>query len=732
MNQERWVALAVAIALAIFGIAVSQILWKRLRLPLEPLSVFLLVWAGSLGLFAVPWIDYTHTSMKAWLAIYGSITAFTIAALAAYRLVPLAAEAEPRQLNHKRLVVAWATTFVLGLIGFAAFLRAVHASTGLSAVVLHPAQVRLAETTSPDFEASYGLWKTLTYFSLVSFLLWTIALREQVFRGRLAAIAPLGVLSISEFFFTGDRTLLGTALLWTGFFHLLWRPLRRPAHVAAAVGGIVVLCLIAFLGLGARLGKDISAFPEIRASLTTRHFQQAAPAYAYVTSSPPTLSKLMADPNAPHTEGALTMLPFVKAAHRTGIAGVPPDEIGGFYSVPFAMNLYSWLGFFYLDYGLAGCFVLPAFVGILGAAAAVRLGLRRTLRGAWLLALLLFVLVASPLGNKISSALTWELAAIGVFAPILESTRVVERRSVRSVARAVPHRASVAIAVVAIVFLTSIAVAIAATRAASVNPESVSDTADTLSTAAQRARRAYPTGNYPTSTALASQLHFSDPRLPYLGAEEGAPTTGTGIVYVTAQKGLLVLMLRLRNGTQLLDKQEVTDESVSFTQTILRPHRNLLKNPSFQRGIPGWRLNGNARAHLSFVRPTGLGRSTALRVTGTGRASPRPSFVVQTLDNLPRTEAGTRYELTLEVRTAKSVRPLMPELKLLYADGTYQFFTTLPRDDVLVPNQWHKARVLATAAKLLTGIEVFAADTGVRTRFRGPEWLSGARLVLIR
>jgi hypothetical protein len=600
----------------------------------------------------------------------------------------------------------------------------------LSAVILHPAQVRLAETTSPEFQASYGLWKVLTYFSVVSFLLWTLALRDGAFDGKLAVLAPIGVLSIVEFFFTGDRTLLGTTLIWVSFFHLLWRPIRQPARALAKIALAFVLCLVVFLGLGARLGKNVSAFPEMRGSLTMERFEQVAPAYAYITSSPPTLSKLMADPSTPHTEGALTMLPFVKIAHRVDLAGVPPDEIGGFYSVPFAMNLYSWLGSFYVDYGLLGTLVGPALVGLLGATLAGRVGRHRSMNGAWLLALLLFVLVASPFGNKLSSALTWELAAIGLFASLLEVRRRPNALSVMKKARTTPNRVTFAITGIGIVILTSLVVAIAATRAASVDVRSVNDARDALSAAGLRAQRTYPEGNYPASTQLASQLHFADSKLVYVGASPGEVPRQIGLVYVASRGGLLMLTMRLLDGILVAGRWYRTPQSEQLT--VLHPIRNLLANPSFRLGVSGWRIHSSEGAHVELVRPENFGSTTALRVTGTGRVTPRPAFVVQEIEDLPKTDAGVQYELRIALRTTGAPRALLPEVKLVYVDGSYEFFTITPRALTSLRNGWRRARVRAMASKPLTGIEVFAVDTGVRERFRGSEWLSKAQLSLIQ
>jgi hypothetical protein len=705
------------------------------------MGMFLAVWAVSLGLFAVPWIRYTPTSIVAWSAIYGSIVAFVLGGLFAHQAVSRVCNSsnEPiallRPVEPRRLMGLWLLTFILGLIGFAAFLHAVDAAVGWSAVFTDPVAVRTAEGMNEKLKQTYGLWKLLTYFTLISLLLWTIALRLGLFRGRRVILAPVGLVSLAEFFLTGERTLFGTAVIWIGLFHLAWRPPARLRTVAIATACVVGGCTVVFLVLGGRVHKDIADHPEIQAALTTHAFESLAIPYAYTTSAPPTLSKLIADPNRPHTSGALTFLPLIKVAHRAGLAGELPDDGGAFYAIPYqTMNLYSWLGFFYLDYGLLGCLAVPAIFGFGSVLTAIAVSRRRTLMRAWILSVVLFVIIASPFGSKISSALTWELPAVGVIiAPLLEHRNlrkdVVSRWVQSGVSR---KRVLSSGALLAVIVLMPFSVALAATQERPVNLDVKMDVVKALSDAARRAHRAYPTGRYPLSMALASQLHFSDPRLVYIPAPSPlVQPVEAGAVYVVARPGRLWLSVLLHDRTLVAIRQANVAGETSVASEILRPSTDLL-NPSFAPRRRGWSVTRGPVAGVSVDTTHAFSGATALVADGTGRVGSPPSVVEQTVVRLPEIAAGTAYEFSVAMRTRRLTRPLLPEMKMIYEDGTYQFFTTSPVDARVVsaPMRWHRVKVLGIATKRLKAIMVFALDTGTTTRVRGSEWVDDARLVL--
>src|SRR5205807_8512339 len=146
--------------------------------------------------------------------------------------------------------------------------------------------------------------------------------------------------------------------------HLVWRPVRTSARFLPVLAVALIGFVVIFTVLGNRISNTIAAHPEVKAQLSTQTLSSLALPYVYHTSEPPILSKLIADANRPHTYGRMTLLPLDKLLHAAHLTGTPPEEVGAFYSIPFeTFNTYSWIGAFYLDFGLGGALLLPALMG---------------------------------------------------------------------------------------------------------------------------------------------------------------------------------------------------------------------------------------------------------------------------------------------------------------------------------------------------------------------------------
>ena len=368
-----------------------------------------------MGLFALPLIRYTHTEATVWIVIYASIASFLGAAFLACRVFGRLADdgGAPELLDALRVHLAWLVTGALALLGFVLFVRAIDTTVGWKALIESPTLARAAQR-STEFEDAYGVGRTLSYFSGVSLLLWTVALRERLFVGRWRLVAGLELLVLAQFMFLGERLSLLTAITWIAAFHLVWRPIQVPRRVV--LGGVALVAggLAYFYVIGSQKDATIEAHPEIRSELTTDTFESLALPYLYSTANLPVFAQLADDPLAPRTYGQLTVLPLVKAAHRAlPLQGAAP-EYGAFYPIPFtSYNSATWLDPFYRDFGFLGCLVLPAIIGFLTRFAVLRAMLRRTLLSSWLAAIGLGVIIFSPLKNQLLDGSTWALVLHG-------------------------------------------------------------------------------------------------------------------------------------------------------------------------------------------------------------------------------------------------------------------------------------------------------------------------------
>ena len=519
--MERVIAGLVALLLARLALAAGRAAQRRFSVPVDPLSLFLWLWAGALALFAAPVIYYTPSPATVWGLTYGSIAFFAAGCLLVYDLdrrrngaVSTIEPLTPPPVSNVRLRLVWLAVGVLGLVGFAAFLRAGAEIVGLRTAILNPAQLRAERISGPAFDAAYGPAKVLTYFNQVAFVVWTIGLRTRAFSRRWRWARAVGLVSLLPFVFTADRGNMAATLAWAGVLHVLWGPLdvrrfRRYAPLALA-GALAI-----FLALGARYGSSLESQPQIQARVLMNLPDQAVMGYLYITANLPTFGQLTEDPIAPVTYGQMTALPVVKAVDAAGLAGTPPFPTGVFYPIPFeAFSNYGWLGTFWLDLRAPGVLLLPLAFALLTAGVFLKTLRTRSFGWIWLLSLLLMVVAFSPLTNQLSTTFTWEHAALG---PLIALAVSREPGGIAKMRSYVDRRRLAAAGLAGV--LASIAVIGADLRrgkSAADPGVGAADIKRTLRAGAVDAHVAYQTeGAYPGVQALVSRLKAARPEIEY-------------------------------------------------------------------------------------------------------------------------------------------------------------------------------------------------------------------------
>ena len=613
MTAERWVALLTALILLAGCWRVAVASMRRGDGLLTAETVFLAVWGMALGLFAIPWIRYTQSSLEAWVAIYGSIATFMLGCWAARRrLQAMPARPAGESLigfNQRRLAITWLVLFVLGLTGFAAFVLAVDASLGWESLLTNPQATRSLQSASQTFKSDYGLWKLLTYFNQVAFLLWTIGLRARLFGGRWRIAYFVGAVSLVPYVFTGDRTLILTSLIWIALFHLLWRPPAQPKRFAMLIGISAIALITVFSLLGARVGKTIDAHPEISTRMTTQTLSVLALPYVYLTGNTPTFSQLIKDPIRPHTDGKLTFLPLVKVAHKLGIGATPPEQVGAFYPIPFdTFNNYGWLGNIYLDFGLIGCLVVPLLFGFL-ACWLVLLALRKgSLIAIWFGSLALFVVAYTPLINKLASTLVWQYMLLGPLIVLIVRDKPTPRETVTALRRkfaGLPKAVRISTVAASLILLLVLA-ALAATRSErQTTPPPLSAT---VAHAKLLALKTEESGVLPGAYALASRLHAADPAHIYRQmCLQGSEPATSGVIGVFTEGPVLRLATRDSSGRLLDSAPAPIDLANATTATVLRP-----VNRDYELLLTPDNVLGNAVANLSLPSSPKIGATAEL------------------------------------------------------------------------------------------------------------------------
>src|SRR3954447_6432950 len=161
--------IAGAAGLALLAAAAWRLRTARSRAePLsDPLTLFWFGWGLVLALFAIPWVRYSASSLQAWIAVYGSILAFSLGAFVVGRRSPAASDKAGENPDPRRLRLVWMASLLLGLAGFAAYVHAVDAVVGWRTLFTNLAVVRDIQTTSARFDDVYGPWRLLIYFNQV-------------------------------------------------------------------------------------------------------------------------------------------------------------------------------------------------------------------------------------------------------------------------------------------------------------------------------------------------------------------------------------------------------------------------------------------------------------------------------------------------------------------------------------------------------------------------------------
>ena len=515
----------VGVSLLIGALLQARRAIRHFGTPMDVLSVYLLVWGGTLTLFAIPVIAYSTTPPVAWIGVYGAILSGASAAWFVGR------RSYPEHLNPRddaavlrhgisshRLRICWVICAAIGAAGMFSFVYAVSLVLPWSAIVTDPAKVREIKSDSATFKEAYGLLKLLTYFNQVAFVLWSIGLRIHAFDGRWLAAKYLGFASILPFFFTADRGLLIATVAWAGVLHLIW-----PQRVALRRVALALLVAIIAVGLlvtivGNRYGGSINEHPEVAASLTTRSVDQLAIPYLYLTGNIPTFGQLTLDELAPVTHGEMTMLPLRKAADLLGAPGTPPVASGVFYPIPFeSFSNYSWLGSFWLDFRLPGLILLPAMV-LAVAAISERRGRRSpTLSSLWITSVFLYVIVFSPFANALSSPLPWQFLLLTPMVAIALDRRV-GARAVGFIT-ATRHSVRAVAAAAALVLGAGSVLTFSRLRTASAQPSASQLSFDPryeLQAAVEKAQMIYQERkSYPTPATLAGRLQVNRPDLSF-------------------------------------------------------------------------------------------------------------------------------------------------------------------------------------------------------------------------
>jgi hypothetical protein len=235
---------------------------------------------------------------------------------------------------------------------------------------------------------------------------------------------------------------------------------------------------------------------------------------------------------------------------------------------------------------------------------------------------------------------------------------------------------------------------------------------------------------YPFAVSLVSTLQTIDPSARYeiLDAPTQAPATGSIGVYTSAHslwlrmlgpRGEVVQVQRVVNGTR----------TATYGPAFVGP--SIVADGNFTAPLGDvWSVQRGAIATATRDASVYFNSPASLRVDGTGSKGRSATTVSQPVGQGLAPGAHGIYEVGLLARTRSLSRPLSVELKLVYDDGSYQFFSATSRSQATattgIPqgtsNGWLPLQIRAVAREHVRSIVLFAADSGLLP-LRGTAWI---------
>lgn len=459
-----WGVALILLAAAPAAVVVGRV-WLRQWLP--PATVLVGVWAVTAGLYCLRLLPYLPISrLAAWLLV-GSCALF-LAGLACGGALRrkqgrLGGSPRERQSGRQWRVSRWIVTYtVVGMVGMAWYVTSVTKTLGGWSVWRDGSVVRGALGTLVP-----GHFYWLEYFCLAAPLAawaaWLVGERVEPYAWVLTGLCVLAL------WITTDRTQFFMLMLTSMYMYLYRHPELSLRHVGRVVAGVAFILIVNFLAVGywtrktpARLhiplsvavaasGVDPAAggggepaagtARKVEGTPLARPLQTFTVLYLYATGSYPAFSRLL-ERGPIYSMGRFTFYPIFRLVQKMGrrpspaLSVIPPPVVisSPGVSPPLYFNAYTYLYYYYEDFGVVGVLAVPLVLGL--AAGWVAEGFGRSRASPWRLILLGQIAMAITLTtafNKFNDTATWYVTALAV-APF--ATRGLRRKS----AVAMPER----------------------------------------------------------------------------------------------------------------------------------------------------------------------------------------------------------------------------------------------------------------------------------------------------
>lgn len=334
------------------------------------------LWSVGLAIVELGVIDYHPLEWQTFLIFAGTVAVFAAGCFLARTFAygePADSTDIPEHLP-RQLMLTMLVTFALSMIGNIWYYREMNTLIGIQSLWEDPRLVRYAESIGELRRAGTFTVAFLRIFTLPTFIFGAMYIVIAEGPNKLIAWIVCTIALCAEVLASGRTglfTLVGWGLCATTYLRLtLRKPRKHGWQRTLAVTLLFIVAVWYFQFTSARYSKALEETPEDVSIVHLPDFlSPAGGLLIYLTGGFPAFQQMASNPSVYAENGNLTF----GFASRILFQIAPysfryPEYVQPFANVPSAVNVYTYLDAYFLDFGYAGMFLFPLLMGFICSA----------------------------------------------------------------------------------------------------------------------------------------------------------------------------------------------------------------------------------------------------------------------------------------------------------------------------------------------------------------------------
>lgn len=341
----------VFMALAMFFLVISKRTYQDY---FSPVGLFGFIQCFAIGMFHLKFYPYNPLTPDIWFYVLGALLFYLFGCAFVHMFYckeKVVVQDYASIINTRNLLKAVAFSFIMGAIGFAILAGNLALSGEVDGYIDDPMSVRdkftLQFVSYPWFFNVITPSLALLYAKLTNSNYWIMRfiIASSLLMLLLSFSRSLAMVSVCMMFFTANT------------FKLYQKIMRKAL-------AFVAICLLLFTSFHV-VFKDPKSYEQLNQSdVVIKSLAYFSPIYGYFTIGLSILKPYIDDVED-YDYGSNTFITFAKVFRLIDRDIKIPEVHGKWYSNPTRGNVYTYLGFYYRDFGLFGVLLLPFFQGIL-------------------------------------------------------------------------------------------------------------------------------------------------------------------------------------------------------------------------------------------------------------------------------------------------------------------------------------------------------------------------------